>query len=90
MEETKEAVKGKISKAVINFLISNIPIFSRLEDKELMMIEKYMTLVDITPGQIIFKEGDKGDYVCFVLDGSMDVLKRSRSVKLSIIAYTTG
>ena len=79
MAETTTAVNGKISKAIIDFLILNVPIFSKLTDKELRIVEKYMQLIDVIPGEVIFQEGDKGDYVCFVLEGSLDVLKKSES-----------
>jgi len=68
-----------ITQAIINFLILNIPILAKLKDKELKTIQKYMNLVDVIPGEIIFKEGDRGDYVCFVVDGTLDVLKRSET-----------
>lgn len=79
MEETNTDVNDKISKASIDFLSLNVPILSRLKDIELKIVEKYMQLIDVIPGEVIFKEGDKGDYVCFVLEGSLDVLKKSET-----------
>jgi CRP/FNR family cyclic AMP-dependent transcriptional regulator len=77
MEET--ASGSAITQAIINFLILNIPILAKLKDKELRTIQKYMNLVDVIPGEIVFKEGDKGDYVCFVVDGTLDVLKKTET-----------
>lgn len=79
MEETNTEVNGKISQASIDFLSLNVPILSSLEDKELRIVEKYMHLIDVISGEVIFQEGDKGDYVCFVLEGSVDVLKKSET-----------
>jgi CRP-like cAMP-binding protein len=76
---TKEETGRVMSLAIIEFLILNIPIFSRLKDKELMVIEKYLNLIEVTPGEIVFKEGDRGGYVCFVVEGSLDVLKKSET-----------
>ncbi|NIQ88913.1 MAG: cyclic nucleotide-binding domain-containing protein, partial [Deltaproteobacteria bacterium] len=31
--------------------------------------------IELTPGEMVFEEGDPGDYVCFVVEGSLEVLK---------------
>lgn len=77
MGETEKQSARTMSQAVIEFLILNIPILGRLKDKELMVIEKHLSFVEVTPGEVVFQEGDRGDYVCFVVEGSLDVLKRS-------------
>lgn len=64
---------------MIEFLILNIPILGKLTDKELRAIEKYMNLIEVAPGEIVFKEGDKGDYVCFVVDGVLDAVKQAET-----------
>lgn len=77
MGETEKQSARTMSQAVIEFLILNIPILGRLKDRELMVIEKHLSFVEVTPGEVVFQEGDRGDYVCFVVEGSLDVLKRS-------------
>jgi CRP/FNR family cyclic AMP-dependent transcriptional regulator len=79
MEETNTAAGGEISQAVIDFLILNIPILAKLENKELKTIEQYMNLLDVVPGETVFEEGDRGNYVCFVVEGSLDVFKKSET-----------
>jgi len=86
MEETRAATGSKMSQAVIEFLILNIPVLATLKDKELRTIEKYMNLIEISPGEIVFKEGDRGDYVCFVVDGYLDVLKKSETGESTVIS----
>ena len=86
MEGATTPTRSAITQAIINFLILNIPILAKLKDKELRAIEKYMNLVDVIPGQTVFKEGDRGDYVCFVVDGTLDVLKRSETGKSIVIS----
>jgi len=86
MEGTTTATGSAITQAIIDFLILNIPILARLKDKELRTIEKYMNLIDVIPGQTVFKEGDRGDYVCFVVDGALDVVKESASGESIVIA----
>jgi len=45
-----------------------------------------MNFMDFDPREVIFKEGDKGDYVCFVTDGSLDVVKKNEVAKDVVIA----
>ena len=61
---------------ITDFLIT-IPIFDHLSTEELQVIAKYIKHIDVNPGEIVFEEGDKGDYVCFVVDGILDVIKKS-------------
>jgi len=78
MEGTRTATgNSTITYAIINFLILNIPILARLKDEELRTIQKYLNLIEVIPGEIVFKEGDRGDYVCFVVEGTLDVIKKS-------------
>jgi len=79
MEETTTGAGGAITQAIIQFLILNIPILARLKDEELRTIVKHMNLIDVIPGETVFEEGDTGDYVCFVVDGTLDVVKKSET-----------
>ena len=79
MGESRQEADRVMSQAIIEFLILNIPILGTLKDKELMVIEKYLNFIELTPGEIVFEEGDRGDYVCFVVEGSLDVLKKSET-----------
>ena len=45
-----------------------------------------MNVIDAEPREIVFKEGDRGDYVCFVVDGSLEVIKESESGKNVVIS----
>jgi len=74
MPSIKDDPKRKTSKAIIDLLIS-IPIFDTLDSDELRLATRYMNLMDGKPGEIIFKEGDQGNYVCFVVEGALEVIK---------------
>lgn len=66
-----------------------IPIFSGLSVAELQTIEKYMFFNKVEAGDFVFKEGEKGDYVCFVAKGALDVIKFNqygRPVVISTLA----
>ena len=80
----------KVSKVIINLLL-DIPIFDRLDPDELKVVSNYMNYMDFEPGEIVFKEGEKGDYICFVVEGSLKVLKRTEAGKqVSISTLNRG
>lgn len=66
--------------------LSLIPIFAGLNAQELQTIEKYMFFNKIEPGEYVFKEGEKGDYVCFVASGALDVIKLNQNAQPVVIA----
>ena len=76
MEETKCIQKGSMRQGVIDFLVY-IPLFDQLEADELEIAERYMNLIEINKDEVLFKEGEKGNYVCFIVDGTLDVVKQS-------------
>ena len=65
--------------------LSLIPIFSSLSAHELQVIEKFMFFNKVEPGEYVFKEGEKGDYVCFVAAGALDVIKLNQSAQPVVI-----
>jgi CRP-like cAMP-binding protein len=88
MAETKKKPSRKALTGLVDAL-SNISLFDRLNGQELGVLAKYVNVIDVNPGEYIFKEGDKGDYVCFVEKGSLDVMKRSSAGGTAIIATLT-
>ena len=63
---------------IIEFL-SEVPLFESFETDELSIIAKYMNIIDVEKGECLFNEGEKGDYVCFVLAGNLNVLKKTEN-----------
>ena len=72
MESTHS--KNLLKEAITNCL-SGITIFADLDDTELDMISDHLHVSRFDAGAIVFSEGDPGDEVCFVVDGTLDVLK---------------
>jgi len=54
-------------------------ILDKLDFKELNLIARYVEVIQAVPGEIIFKEGDKGDSLCLVAEGLVDVFKTSEA-----------
>ena len=63
-------------KDLIAFII-NLPLFEFLETNELPSVAKRMFFKELNPGEILFNEWDKADYVCFVESGELDVTKKT-------------
>jgi CRP/FNR family transcriptional regulator, cyclic AMP receptor protein len=55
--------------------LKKITIFSQLSADELDLMAGQMHLLRSSKGNVIFKEGDPGDFVCFVVDGIAEVVK---------------
>ncbi len=88
MEETKKKPSRKMLIAIVDSLC-NIPLFDRLNGQELSVLGKYINIIEVNPGEYVFREGDRGDYICFVEEGSLDVMKRSSAGGSAIIATLT-
>ena len=78
----KEPIKltEEPSKPVFDLLIG-MPMFENLNIKDLKLISEYMNIIDVRAGDILFSEGDIGDYVCFLVDGQLEVIKKAENGK---------
>ena len=45
--------------------------------------------MEVSSGETLFKEGDRGDYLCFVISGNLEVIKTSKSTN-DVIISTIG
>jgi len=70
--------ESKITEIIINFL-SDIPLFNELNKEKLLTIARHMHYLELEKGNLVFEEGEDGDYVCFVASGTLDVIKESKS-----------
>lgn len=85
MVKSLEINETNLSKAVSDLLI-DIPMFDQIKSDDLKIISRRMNFMDFEPREIIFSEGDKGDFMCFVTTGSLDVFKRNEKGKEVVIA----
>jgi len=68
-----------LKEAIIDCL-SGIPIFADLDSTELNTVSDHMHVSRFESGDIVFSEGDPGDEVCFVVDGTLDILKSHEGI----------
>jgi phosphoserine phosphatase RsbU/P len=56
-------------------LLAKIPFFTGLPEKELDRLTSEMEVVNLKPGEILFREGDPGEHLYLVVKGDLDILK---------------
>lgn len=71
-----------------NFLM-NLPIFDTMNVDELEILAKHMSYVHLQRGEHLFVEGDKGDFMGFVVQGLLEVIKRNEVGENVVIARLT-
>ena len=78
----REPIKltGPPTKSVSDSLIG-MPMFTNLNITDLELASEYMNLIDVNAGDMIFKEGEIGNYVCFVVNGQLEVIKKAENGK---------
>ncbi|MEI6128204.1 MAG: cyclic nucleotide-binding domain-containing protein [Pseudomonadota bacterium] len=84
-KEVKEVKESKFVETIIDFLIG-LPLFDDLTAGELKTVAKHMNFIEVQKDDIVFTEGDKGNYMCFVVDGMLDVIKQTESHKQVLIS----
>lgn len=68
--------------------LQKIDLFANLSKYDLQFIEKYLSFNKIDAGDYVFTEGQRGDFVCFVVHGHLEVLKNNKNgttVKLHML-----
>jgi CRP/FNR family transcriptional regulator, cyclic AMP receptor protein len=71
-----------------NFLV-NLPLFDSFNVDELSVLAKHMSYVHLRRGEFLFVEGDKGNFMGFVVRGVLEVLKKAETGENIIIARLT-
>lgn len=72
-------------KDLIDFII-NLPLFEFLEIDELEAVAGRMDFKYLDPGDILFREWDKADFVCFIEKGELDVTKKTGPDSSAVMA----
>ncbi len=57
--------------------ILTLPIFDAFKSEEIDILARHMNYTEVTRGEYLFTEGERGDYMCFVVRGLLEVLKKT-------------
>jgi CRP-like cAMP-binding protein len=71
-----------------SFLI-NLPIFSSFNVDELSVFARHMSFIHLQRGEYLFVEGDQGTFMGFVVNGVLEVQKRSDTGENIVLARLT-
>ena len=86
MARNKDAGTISPPQTIVDCLMEN-PLFDGLRGLELKRVAQYMTFFELEKDEILFREGDLGDCVCFIVEGELHVLKESpKSGQKTLIA----
>ena len=65
--------------------LSRLPLFQELSLDEISILDQYLGLLELAKGDTVFDEGESGEFVCFVVNGELEVLKKSAGGDSSVI-----
>jgi len=78
---------SKYKEAIIDALVY-FPIFDGINGDDLIILAGQMNYFEIPKGEFLFREGEKGDSICFIVEGELEIFKetsRKRHVKISTL-----
>ena len=84
------AERKNVLQDAIYQCLRNITIFSELTKDELNFMANRMHLLKAFSGNSIFREDEPADFVCFVVDGTLSVLKSIGGDQKVIAELTAG
>ncbi len=67
----------------------NLPLFDSCNVDELSILARHMSYINLQRGEFLFVEGDKGDFMGFVVQGVLEVMKKSATGENIVIARLT-
>ncbi|MBU1564344.1 MAG: cyclic nucleotide-binding domain-containing protein [Proteobacteria bacterium] len=78
----------KSEEETMSFL-ENLPIFSSMNVDELATLARHMSYIQLQRGEHLFVEGDLGTFMGFVVNGILEVQKRSETGENVTLARLT-
>lgn len=86
-----EAVSLFYRDQLVDLFIQN-PIAEGLSANELGLVTKHMRMDEFACGHVLFREGDPGEHLYFIIDGKIDIYKTTRDMtdEVRIATLTKG
>lgn len=63
-------------KSMFDFII-NLPLFEFVDTPDLAVIAEKMKFITLSAGDVLFREWDRADFVCFIESGELDITKKT-------------
>ena len=68
-------------------ILSRMRLFTGLSEEELRLLEKLVFVTRVPVGETVCREGDRSDFVCFVVRGCLDIVKQNVEGGEVVIAH---
>ena len=82
---------GAASSDRIAAMLENAQMFKDLEWAQIEALSCYIQIYRAPPGAVLFREGDKGDFMCVVLEGKLEIHKEdNRRVDKTVTTVFPG
>ncbi|MFW2177335.1 MULTISPECIES: cyclic nucleotide-binding domain-containing protein [unclassified Moraxella] len=63
--------------------LKNTPFFAKFDPYMFQVVEQHLKFRELAPKEVLFNEGEHGDYMAFLLAGELDVLKNGQNGSLT-------
>ncbi|MCG3140724.1 MAG: Adaptive-response sensory-kinase SasA [Anaerolineae bacterium] len=74
----------------MNDFLRQIPLFSGLDDYALERLVAMSAEISLQPGELLIREGENGDTMYIILDGSLQIRKRARDGEIVLAERGAG
>lgn len=82
---------GIASSDRIAAMLENAQMLRGFEWSQVRALADYIQLYRAAPGAVLFREGDRGDFMCIVLEGKLEVHKEdNRQIDKTVTTVFTG
>ncbi|MBU1171129.1 MAG: cyclic nucleotide-binding domain-containing protein [Proteobacteria bacterium] len=81
-------IAGKsLTNQVTEFFMS-VPFFERINSEEIKVIAKHIAFMEVKKGDVLFNEADKGNYICFIVSGILEVVVTKETTGQEVVLAT--
>jgi len=81
-----DGLKTEVELFLKHDMLERIPLFRGISDKFLKEVSLYLRPVVYTPGDYVFREGDKGNEMYFIIKGKLKVLTGDENKTLTTLS----
>ncbi len=74
---------------IVDYLIY-VNLFDDLNPKELEQVAGFLRLIEFEADEMLFREGAKGEFACFIVEGELQVLKGDAGSEVEIATLNRG
>lgn len=73
--------------AAVGEVLSRMRLFAGMTPEDLQQVEKLVFVNRFSAGDVVCREGDHSDFMCFVVRGRLDIIKRGQGDHDVVIAH---